>query len=215
MKRRWTVARDIVRFMQSIDRSEFEHSFESPTFFHKLTLRSSTKQKCSILPTDSASTDDLIFNNSASKTPNVSGSNVNTVSTSSVRTSSGSISLRRQSSGNSGNTGANLSIATNNLQLLNSKQSPNNSVAFTRNSPPFNLTVSATPTGIKSLAKKSSQDSGNFCSSGNNGASFSDFSSQLEEILEKHGALLLEDYALRDFSKIFIIFKRKYFYFVY
>ncbi|KAI6172535.1 Protein RIC1-like protein [Aphelenchoides besseyi] len=61
-KRRWTIARDIVRFLQSIDRKDFEDEPQSP--FQKLQPRVANKQPL-FLP-DGASEDyGLVFNSSA------------------------------------------------------------------------------------------------------------------------------------------------------
>jgi hypothetical protein len=62
-KRRWTIARDIVRFLQSIDRKDFEDVPESP-LYQKLQPRTANKQPM-FLP-DGASEDyGLVFNSSS------------------------------------------------------------------------------------------------------------------------------------------------------
>uniref|UniRef100_A0A915E3L8 Protein RIC1 homolog n=1 Tax=Ditylenchus dipsaci TaxID=166011 RepID=A0A915E3L8_9BILA len=60
-KRRWTLARDIVRFMQSISTTDYENTPESPVY-QKLIARGN-KQMC-ILPNDSATAEQygLVFN---------------------------------------------------------------------------------------------------------------------------------------------------------
>lgn len=63
-KRRWTVARDIVRFLRSIDRTDFEDVPESP-LYQKLVPRSN-KQIC-VLPDANSDDYGLGFNSSGGR----------------------------------------------------------------------------------------------------------------------------------------------------
>ncbi|KAI1701266.1 RIC1 domain-containing protein [Ditylenchus destructor] len=176
-KRRWTLARDIVRFMQSIGRTDYENTPESPLYM-KLIARGNKPMH--ILPADATSDPyGLAFNGNSSDAHHTPASS-------------------------SSRSAAKTSIVTRQPSITGTGHSPSNVLSISTptqsNINPAASFIAAQNQGSVHKSTSPLQQAGPLKMPSLDGPSQSGLSilRQLDDILVNHAVALLEYYALRD-----------------
>ncbi|KAI1703786.1 RIC1 domain-containing protein [Ditylenchus destructor] len=176
-KRRWTLARDIVRFMQSIGRTDYENTPESPLYM-KLIARGNKPMH--ILPADATSDPyGLAFNGNSSDAHHTPASS-------------------------SSRSAAKTSIVTRQPSITGTGHSPSNVLSISTptqsNINPAASFIAAQNQGSVHKSTSPQQQAGPLKMPSLDGPSQSGLSilRQLDDILVNHAVALLEYYALRD-----------------